>query len=73
MRVSGNHYGELFFPHVAGVGHSSNLYVWNKNMDPKAGMLRLVFGLGTRAVDRVSGDYARLVPLDSPAKGPPVE
>ncbi|MDR0220683.1 MAG: PEP/pyruvate-binding domain-containing protein, partial [Lachnospiraceae bacterium] len=37
MRVSGNHYGELFFPHVAGVGHSSNLYVWNKNMDPKAG------------------------------------
>ncbi|MCL2181611.1 MAG: PEP/pyruvate-binding domain-containing protein [Treponema sp.] len=72
QRVSGDHYGELFFPHIAGVGHSNNLYVWNKDMDPKAGMLRLVFGLGTRAVDRVSGDYARLVPLDQPMKGPPV-
>jgi len=77
QRVSGDHYvsencGELFFPHIAGVGHSSNLYVWNKDMDAKAGMLRLVFGLGTRAVDRISGDYARLVPLDQPEKGPPV-
>jgi hypothetical protein len=72
QRVSGDHYGELFFPHIAGVGHSTNLYVWNKEMDPNAGMLRLVFGLGTRAVDRISGDYARIVPLDQPAKGPPV-
>ena len=78
QRVSGDHYvseeggGEFFFPHAAGVGHSNNLYVWNKEMDPKAGMLRLVFGLGTRAVDRVSGDYARLVPLEQPEKGPPV-
>ncbi|MCL2029216.1 MAG: PEP/pyruvate-binding domain-containing protein [Deltaproteobacteria bacterium] len=72
QRVSGNHYGEKFFPHVAGVGNSSNLYVWDKSMDPNAGMLRIVFGLGTRAVDRVSGDYAKLVPLDTPAKGSPV-
>lgn len=72
QRVSGDHYGELFFPHIAGVGHSSNLYVWNKEMDPTAGMLRLVFGLGTRAVDRVSGDYARIVSLDRPTEGPPV-
>jgi len=72
QRVSGNHYGELFFPHVAGVGNSSNLYVWDKSMDPDAGMLRIVFGLGTRAVDRVSGDYAKLVSLDHPEKGPPV-
>ena len=72
QRVSGDQFGELFFPHVAGMGNSSNLYVWNKNMDPNAGMLRLVFGLGTRAVDRISGDYARLVTLDNPASGPPV-
>jgi hypothetical protein len=72
QRVSGDHYGDLFFPHVAGVGVSSNLYVWNKDIDPNAGMLRLVFGLGTRAVDRVSGDYARIVSLDHPEKGPPV-
>jgi hypothetical protein len=72
QRVSGDHHGELFFPHLAGVGNSSNLYVWNKDMDPNAGMLRMVFGLGTRAVDRVSGDYARIVPLDHPTQGPPV-
>lgn len=72
QRVSGDHHGDLFFPHLAGVGYSSNLYVWNKEMDPEAGMLRLVFGLGTRAVDRVSGDYARIIPLDHPTKGPPV-
>ncbi|MDR2696605.1 MAG: PEP/pyruvate-binding domain-containing protein [Deltaproteobacteria bacterium] len=73
QRVSGDHYGDLFFPHVAGMGNSSNLYVWNKDMDPGAGMLRLVFGLGTRAVNRVAGDYARIVPLDTPASGPPVK
>jgi len=72
QRVSGNHYDELFFPHIAGVGNSINLYVWDKSMNPEAGMLRIVFGLGTRAVDRVSGDYAKIVPLDCPNKGPPV-
>jgi hypothetical protein len=72
QRVSGDHYGPLFFPHIAGVGHSTNLYVWDKDMDPNAGMLRLVLGLGTRAVDRISGDYAKIVPLDRPTKGPPV-
>lgn len=72
QRVSGDHYGELFFPHLAGVGHSTNLYVWDKEMDPDEGMLRIVFGLGTRAVDRISGDYARIVPLDRPTKAPPV-
>jgi len=72
QRVSGNHYDELFFPHIAGVGNSINLYVWDKSMNPEAGMLRVVFGLGTRAVDRVSGDYAKIVPLDCPNKGPPV-
>ncbi len=72
QRVSGDHYGDLFFPHTAGVANSMNLYLWDPAMDPSAGMLRLVFGLGTRAVDRVSGDYARIVALDRPVDGPPV-
>ena len=71
QRVSGDHYGQWFFPHMAGVGNSHNLYVWDGDLDPEAGMLRLVYGLGTRAVDRVSGDYARLVSLDKPMKLPP--
>ena len=70
QRVSGDFYGEYFFPHVAGVGNSSNLYVWEKGMDMDQGMLRLVFGLGTRAVDRVIGDYVKIVALDDPMRIP---
>jgi hypothetical protein len=73
QRVSGDYYEQNFFPHVAGVGNSSNLYVWDKNVDMKAGMLRLVFGLGTRAVDRTKGDYVRIVCLDNPLRIPPMD
>ncbi len=70
QRVSGDYHQDDFFPHIAGVGNSSNLYVWDKSVDMEAGMLRLVFGLGTRAVDRTVGDYARLVTLDDPMRIP---
>ncbi len=73
QRVSGDYYEDSFFPHVAGVGNSSNLYVWDKNVDMNAGMLRLVFGLGTRAVDRTKGDYVRIVCLDNPLRIPPMD
>lgn len=72
QRVSGDQHGEDYFPHVAGVGNSENLYIWDHAMDADAGMLRLVFGLGTRAVDRTVGDYARLVCLDDPLRLPPM-
>jgi pyruvate,water dikinase len=70
QRVSGDYYQESFFPHVAGVGNSTNIYLWNKNIDMEAGVLRLVFGLGTRAVDRTTADYARIVTLDDPLRLP---
>ena len=35
-------------------------------MDPEAGMLRIVMGLGTKAVDRTKEDYPRLANLDRP-------
>ncbi|MDO5424794.1 MAG: PEP/pyruvate-binding domain-containing protein [Eubacteriales bacterium] len=70
QRVSGDHYGDFFFPHMAGVGNSANLYVWDEHTDVNAGMLRLVFGLGTRAVDRIDGDYPRIVNLDDPCREP---
>ncbi|HPD00212.1 MAG TPA: PEP/pyruvate-binding domain-containing protein [Acetivibrio sp.] len=72
QRVSGDRYGDWFFPHVAGVGNSSNLYVWDESIDMNAGMLRLVFGLGTRAVDRTDGDYVKVVCLDNPFRIPPM-
>jgi hypothetical protein len=73
QRVSGDYFDENFFPHVAGVGNSMNLYVWNQNTDMYAGMLRLVFGLGTRAVDRTTGDYVRIMALDDPLRLPPAD
>lgn len=73
QRVSGDYYGDNFFPHAAGVGNSSNLYVWDKSVDSSAGMLRLVFGLGTRAVDRTEGDYVRIVSLDDPMRVPLID
>ena len=70
QRVSGDHYQENFFPHLAGVGNSSNLYVWDESVDMDAGMLRIVFGLGTRAVDRTVSDYAKIVTFDYPLRLP---
>ena len=66
QRVSGSHRKYYFFPELAGVGLSYNTFVWKKGLDPKAGMLRLVFGLGTRAVNRMENDYPRIVALDDP-------
>ena len=70
QRVSGDYYGDYFFPHAAGVGNSSNLYVYDQDVDMEAGMLRLVMGLGTRAVDRVIGDYVKIITLDDPLRKP---
>ncbi len=70
QRVSGTMYDGLFFPLVAGVGFSFNPYVWNEQIDPHAGMLRLVVGLGTRAVERNDDDYARVASLNVPERKP---
>ena len=70
QRVSGASYGNLFFPQIAGVGLSFNPYVWSEYIEPEAGMLRLVFGLGTRAVERADDDYTRVVALNAPDRRP---
>ncbi|TXT67444.1 MAG: hypothetical protein BAJALOKI1v1_90016 [Promethearchaeota archaeon] len=70
QRVSGSTYGNLFYPQLAGVGYSFNPFIWNKNINPEAGMIRLVYGLGTRAVERYDDDYVRIVALNSPLKRP---
>ena len=70
QRVSGSYRKHYAFPDIGGVGISYNTFVWKPDMDPKAGMLRLVFGLGTRAVNRTEGDYPRIVALDAPLMKP---
>jgi uncharacterized protein YeeX (DUF496 family) len=66
QRVSGSYYGEFYMPCAAGVGYSYSPYKFMESIDQSAGMLRLVMGLGTSAVDRTEGSYPRLVSLDRP-------
>ncbi|MCR5789901.1 MAG: PEP/pyruvate-binding domain-containing protein [Lachnospiraceae bacterium] len=68
QRVSGSYYGSKYMPCAAGVGYSYSPYRIMKDSDPSAGMLRLVMGLGTSAVDRTEGSYPRIVNLDMPEK-----
>ena len=65
QRVSGAPHGHYFFPQMAGVAFSYNSYAWNQRIDPNAGVMRIVFGLGTRAVDRADDDYTRVVALNA--------
>jgi hypothetical protein len=64
--VQGQERGRYYLPSVAGVGFSQNTLRWNPKIRREDGFLRMVWGLGTRAVDRVSNDYTRLVALSHP-------
>lgn len=66
QRVSGSYHGDYFFPTAAGVGFSYSPYSPLSDMDNSKGMLRLVMGLGTKAVDRTKKDYPRIINLDKP-------
>jgi pyruvate, water dikinase len=70
QRVSGAMYGKYFHPQLAGVAFSHNPYVWSKEIDPTAGVVRLVFGMGTRAVNRSDDDYTRIIALNAPDRRP---
>ena len=72
QRVSGMPFKQYFFPSLAGVAFSRNLYAWTDRIDPAKGMIRLVFGLGTRAVNRVSGDYPRMIAVSHPQLRPEI-
>lgn len=70
QKVQGKQYRDYFFPALAGVGFSRNPYRWSQKIRPEDGLLRLVCGLGTRAVDRVANDYPRMVALSHPELRP---
>lgn len=70
QRVSGQLYGEHYYPHLAGVGLSFNPYVWHPDIDPASGVVRLVLGLGTRAVDSHEDDPTRILALNAPELQP---
>lgn len=66
QRVSATKFGDYYMPCAAGVGFSHSVYRWSSELGEDAGFLRLVAGLGTRAVNRTNDDYPRLVNLDKP-------
>jgi len=70
QKVVGRRFGDYFFPFAAGVAFSHNPYRWTLRIRKEEGIVRLVFGLGTTAVDRVGQGYPRLIPLSHPQLRP---
>ena len=68
--VQGRRNGRYFFPTLAGVGFSANPFRWHPKIRREDGFLRLVFGLGTRAVTRQANDYPRMIALSHPQLRP---
>ncbi len=57
QQVVGKRIGDYFLPAAAGVAFSTNEFRWSPRISRSDGLIRLVPGLGTRAVDRISNDY----------------
>jgi hypothetical protein len=72
QEVQGNRHGDYYFPTLAGVAFSHNPIPWTARIRREDGFLRLVWGLGTRAVNRLADDYPRMVALSHPSLRPEV-
>ena len=66
QEVQGAQHDRYLYPTLAGVGYSRNPFRWNPQIRREDGFLRLVWGLGTRAVERVGSDFPRMVALSHP-------
>ena len=72
QEVQGQRHRQYYFPALAGVAYSYSPIVWNPRLRREEGFMRLVMGLGTRAVDRMASDYPRMVNLSHPQLRPEV-
>ena len=61
QEVVGRQVGPYFFPTFSGVAMSLNEFRWSPRIRRDDGLVRLVPGLGTRAVDRTGDDYPVLL------------
>ena len=66
QEVVGTQVGHYYLPAYAGVAFSNNDFRWSSRIQREDGLVRLVPGLGTRAVDRLSDDYPILVAPGKP-------
>ena len=61
QEVVGEKVGPYYLPAYAGVAFSNNEFRWSSRIRRDDGIIRIVAGLGTRAVDRIGNDYPVLV------------
>ncbi|MFC2092890.1 PEP/pyruvate-binding domain-containing protein [Bacteroidota bacterium] len=66
QEVVGTKVGKYYFPSLAGVALSNNEFPWSSRIKRENGVIRIVPGLGTRAVDRLSNDYPILIAPGQP-------
>jgi hypothetical protein len=66
QEVVGQQVGKYFFPACSGVAFSNNEFRWSARINRSDGLIRMVPGLGTRAVDRVADDYPVLIAPGQP-------
>jgi predicted nucleotidyltransferase len=66
QEVIGKKIGKYFFPAYAGVAFSRNEFRWSPRIKREDGLVRIVPGLGTRAVDRLGDDYPVLASPGQP-------
>lgn len=66
QEVVGTKVGNYYMPAFAGVAFSNNEFRWSPRIKREDGLVRIVPGLGTRAVDRLSDDYPVLVSPGQP-------
>lgn len=66
QEVVGKKVGKYFFPAFAGVAFSYNDFRWSPRIKREDGLIRLVVGLGTRAVDRIGMDFPILISPGNP-------
>ena len=66
QEVVGTQVGKYYFPSFAGVAFSNNEFRWSPRIKREDGLVRLVPGLGTRAVDRVGDDFPILLAPGQP-------
>ena len=66
QEVVGTRIGDYYLPAFSGVAFSRNEFLWSPRIKREDGLIRMVPGLGTRAVDRLSDDYPILLAPGNP-------
>jgi len=66
QEVVGTRIGPYFMPSFAGVAFSNNEFCWSPRIKREDGLVRLVMGLGSRAVDRLNNDFPILMSPGQP-------